>query len=147
MVREYTVKYSICLTHRLRVMLKALLPSTGFTPKKRERIFGGLLYSMSCVEEVLVIGLLKKLLTFVETKDTGGYISELLMALTLRDTSMRRVVLNSLNNTKENSGIQRLTNNDSNYGSSSIAYFLVTPVNPSYVHSTICSLKGYKITG
>jgi len=100
--------------HRLRVVLKDLSPSTGFTPKKRERIFGGSFYPMSCVEGVLVIGLLKKLLTFVEIKNTSGCISGLLKALTLRNTSTRRMASNSLNNLKECSGVQRLMNSDSN---------------------------------
>jgi len=100
--------------HHLKVVLKARLPSTGFMPKKRERIFGGSSYRMSCVEEVLAIGLLKKLLTFVGAKDTYGFIFGLLRVLTLLNTSTRRVVLNSLNNTKEYSGGQRLTNSDLN---------------------------------
>jgi len=66
------------------------------------------------------ISLLKKLLTFVETKHTGGYISGLLTALTLQDTSTRRVVLNSLKNTKEYSGVERLTNSDLNCHSNSL---------------------------
>jgi hypothetical protein len=95
----------------------------------------------------LVVGLLKKLLTFVETKDTAGYIFGLLKALTLRNTSTRRMDSNSLKSTEENSGAQRLTNSDLNYGSSSIAYYLVTSVNPSSIHSIIYSFKGYKILG
>jgi len=103
-----------------RVVLKAPLPLTGFTQRKKERIFGGSLYPISCVEEVLAISLLKKLLTFVEAKDINECISGLLRALKLRDTSTRRVVLNSLNNTKEYSGAQRLTNSDSKCHSSSL---------------------------
>ena len=106
--------------HHLRVVLKVLLPLMGFTPKKKERIFGGSLYPISCVEEVLATNSLTKLSTFVGTKDTGGYTSGLLRVLVLRNTSTRRVVLNSLNNEKEYSGVQRLTNSDTKCHSSSL---------------------------
>lgn len=58
----------VSVPHHLKVVLKVLLPSTEFTPKKREHIFDGLSYLMSCVEEVLAIDLLTNLSTFVEKK-------------------------------------------------------------------------------
>jgi len=134
-------------TASLKGRVEGSITIDGIHAEKEECIFGDSLYPMSCGEEVLVIGLLKRLLTSVETKDTGGYISGLSRALTLRDTSTRKVVLNLLKSTEENSGEQRLTNSDLKYSSNSIAYHPLILVNPSYISSIICSFKGYKIMG
>ena len=107
--------------HHLMAALRGLLPSMGFTPKKKEHIFDGSLYPMSCVEEVLAISLLIKLSIFVEIKNTAGYTSGLLRDLTLRNTFTRSAVSNSLSSTKEYSGAQRLTNSDSNCHLNSLA--------------------------
>jgi hypothetical protein len=66
------------------------------------------------VEEVMAISLLKKLLTFVETKDINEYTSGLLRVLTLLNTFTRSADSNSLRITKEYSVSQRLTNSYSN---------------------------------